>query len=438
MSKIHRIFITIFLFPALLVMGCSKDNTPDNNQPDNSQNKKIPLVMIHGMLASGDTWAKHSTLYIANGYTPEMLYAYDWNTLGGNNADNLEKLDQMVSRALNDHKAEKVHLIGHSAGGGLAYSYMSNADRARKVAAYVHIGSSAQSTLPGPDKNIPVLNIYSKADKIVNGADIPGAQNAVFENLDHYEVATDVSTFESIYSFLNEGKKPARLQAVKTTSPTIAGRVVTLGENKPEKDVTVRIFRANPADGTPAGAALATLQPDEEGYFRNVRLSSSEPYIFEVTAPRQDFRTLYYYRQPFDSSNPLVYLRTFPPAGSIAGLLLANLPKDDRQSVVAVFSAPKAVIHGRDNLTVNGTELSTAQLCAPQNSVIAMFVYDNGDQSSSGAGHPAFALFPFLRGADVFLPAAGSQSTEILLNGKKLKVKNYKSASEGVIIAVFD
>lgn len=420
-----------------MLPGCNKnDADTDTNDPVTTE-KMLPIVMIHGALASGDTYAKHSMLWTSNGYKQDLLYAFDWNSLGGGNAATAEQLDKFIDKILETHNVEKVILAGHSAGGGLGYNYCNNAERAKKISKYIHIGSSAMSSLPGPDKNIPTLNIYSKGDKIVAGADIPGAENAVFEDLDHYEVATAVSGFERIYTFVT-GKNPSTKQITRKAAPLISGRIVTLGENAPDTNVNVNVYKVNPLTGERAGNALYSFKPKAGGYFDKIKVGAEDYHEFEITSPNPQFRTLHYYREPFIHDNHLVYLRTFPPANSLAGILLSNLPKDDAQSVVAVFSANKSIIHQRDRLEVQGFNLANEALCAPQNSVIAMFLYDNGDKNSTGNGHAAFGVFPFLRGADIYLPTSAQGPIMLKVNNQQMAVRNYKSASEGVIIAVFD
>ena len=102
-----------------------------------------PVVMVHGFLASGDTWAPFHQLFTSNGYKPNLLHAFDWNSLA-QGANHSAALDGFIDRVLAKTKAPKVRLIGHSAGGGLCYTYLSNAARAAKVDGYVHVASSVQ------------------------------------------------------------------------------------------------------------------------------------------------------------------------------------------------------------------------------------------------------------------------------------------------------
>lgn len=430
------LFIITFAFSA-----CSKADgdlqDPNDNVNNDDKDVYLPIVMIHGALASGDTYAKPSMLFSSNAYPEDLLFTFDWNTLGGNTAANVQKLDDFIDKVLLKSDSDKLILIAHSAGGGLAYSYCNDDLRVKKIAKYIHVGSSAQSALPGPGSDIPTMNIYSTADRIVAGGDIPNATNVVFSDLDHYEVATSEMSFAKIYEFIT-GKAPVHLEILPLSDPYISGRVVTLGENLPPANVNVEIFYVDSKTAERKGAAVHTFQPDTDGYFGPFTVSNTEYLEFEITSATEGFRTLHYYREPTKRNNTKVYLRTFPPSTSLAGILLSSLPRSDDQAVIAVFSANQAIIHERDELVVQGLQLSNATLCRPENSTIAMFLYDNGDKQSSGNPHAAFSFAPFLRGADVFFSTEEPEAIPLFFNGRTITVRNYKSDSEGVIIAVFD
>ncbi len=436
--RLHK-FIS-WVLPLIIFVGCIKEDV--NSNTGNNQNDELktslPVIMIHGALASGDTYARPAMLLTSNNYPESLIFAFDWNSLGGANTEAQTSLDAFIDKILAQTGKEKCILIGHSAGGGLGYSYCSDTKRAAKVSKYIHIGSNPQNKPAGPNGEIPTLNIYSKGDKIVQGADIAGASNIAFESLDHYQVATSAESFEAIYKFIKDGKLPETKTLKPESQIRIKGKVVTLGENKPDVKVKVDMYYVNPATGERKGNPVQTFSPDSDGLFGPLPIEANEYTEFEITSSEPGFRTLHYYREPFVRSNSLVYLRTFPPASSLAGILLSSLPKSDQQSVVAVFTANQAVIHQRDLLSVQNKELSNNTLCSPVNSTIAMFLYDNGDKTSSGAPHATFSFIPFLKGADIYFPTELSAPIDITFNGRKMNVKNYKSESEGVIIAVFD
>lgn len=431
LSMFHGLIISFFALTSCV----SGDDLTDAAL--SNRGETLPIVMIHGALASGDTYARHAMLWGSNGYESDLLYVFDWNSLGGANAQALSALDAYIDQIRTKTGKSKVYLVGHSAGGGLGYSYCSVAARAQKVAKYVHLASNPQTKPAGPAGEIPTLNIFSTGDKVVAGANMNGAANEVYDNLDHYEVATSAQTFERIYSFLME-QGNAITTLVPMDAPKITGRVVTLGENKAVSTVKVRVFETHGATGIRRRIPIAEFTPDADGRFGPLAVRPDTHHEFEITSEDPEFRTLHYYREPFVRDNPFLYLRTFPPAASFAGIILSNLPKDDCQSVVAVFTANQAVIHGRDTLFAGKTELSTPQLCSPTNSTIAMFLYDGGDMKTSGSGHAAFGFVPFLKGADVYNPTSSQETIALTFNGRRMGVRNFKSATEGVIIAVFD
>ncbi len=423
------------LFSVFLVSGCT--TSTEETAPEGLFPEYLPVVMIHGALASGDTYAKPAQLLTSNDYPAGLIHVYDWNSLGGASAAAIAGLDALIDKVLSTTGAPKVYLVGHSAGGGLGYSYCSVATRAAKVKGYVHLASNPQARPAGPNGEVPTLNIYSTADKVVNGAAINQAQNVVFDDLDHYQVATSEKTFAAMFSFFLEGLSPTTVISPQE-NPTITGRVLTLGENKPVSNVQVTVWEVDGPTGKRMGEAITRFTPDQDGRFGPLSVRKNTYHEFEITSSDPDFRTLHYYREPFLRDNGFVYLRTFPPSSSFAGILLSNLPKDDDQAVVAVFTANQAVINGRDSLLTGNTVLSTPALCSPTNSTIALFLYDGGDKMTSGNPHAVFGFVPFLKGADVYNGTPCSETIKLRFNGRTMGVLNYKSASEGVVIAVFD
>jgi hypothetical protein len=421
-------FLVLFLY--LSNLSCNEESDSFVLKQEN-----LPIIMVHGALASGDTYSNFAKYFLANDYPKNLLFTFDWNSIGVGN--NVNELDQFINKVLGNTGKQQVYLMGHSAGGGLCYSYCNDAVRASKIAKYVHLASNKQNNKAGNLSQIPTLNLFSKFDKIVAGTDIFNAINKSFDDLDHYEVATSLKSFKEVYKFLlNE--TPVVENFKKNENPTINGRVVTLGENQAKQNLTLKIHKLdeNTAERLPNSTMIAPL--DSLGYFKNVMLDKKNVYEFEVTSTDQNFRTVHYFKEKMEEDNPFVYIRIFPPSTSFAGLLLANLPNNDDQSVIAVFSASRAMISQRDELIIQNNNLCNDQLCKPENSTIALFLYDNANCKTEYIPHNAFNIVPFLKGADVYFPLTPPQPIILTLNSKKLVVKNFKSKSDGVTIAVFD
>lgn len=436
-----RLLVSLLLVSFLINSGCKETEVPPPPPPpvELCDDSKLPVIMAHGFLGSGDTYANHFLWFTSNDYCADRIFAYDWNSLD-NTVDQDSLLDVFIDRVLTETGATQVNLAGHSAGGSLSYSYLSDATRAAKVAHYVHIGSGQQTQPAGPTGEVPTLNIWSNGDMVVEGADIPGAQNFELDNLDHYEVATIIQTFVAMYEFFNDGTAPATQIVEEEDNITVSGKVLTFGENQPDVGASISIFRLNPETGQRLSEKPdAELESDSAGEWGPFNAEPNVPYEFNVIGSDPDGRPVIYYREGFIRSNKLVYLRTLPSPGSIAGLLVAALPEDDNQTALAVFSSSQAVIAGRDNLLVNGVELATSEFASADQTTIAYFLYDdNADSQTSGDPITLFTLSPFITGVDFFIPTTPVGYTEIEFNGRKLFVRNWASESDGVVVAVFD
>lgn len=453
MKTQNLIFCLLIIFQAYFIMACTdgESDMPETEEMEEEMEEEeeenpcieflcledlSPIIMMHGFLGSGDTYASQIQRFRANEYPADHLYTFDWNSLGGSNTELL--LDALVDQVLATTNKEKVIIAGHSAGGGVGYTYLSDEVRSNKVEKYIHIGSNANSSLPGPTNNIPTLNIWSSADLVVSGGDIDGATNVMIPGQDHYQIATSPETFSSIFQFIHN-KEPKSTSAMPSDDPVVGGIALTFGENQPASNVDIEVYEID-EDGNRVheSTPVQTFTTDEEGSWGPFVANPSALYEFVLSSSDPDFRTLHYYRESFGSDNANVYLRTFPGPGSLAGLFLAAIPSADEQSVVVIFSSSQAVITGRDILDIQDTSLSTQVLASESKTAIAFFLYDDNDQESSLEAISSFAAFPFLSGADYYINTDTPEIIDVTLNGRSVKVKNWKSSSEGVSVVVFD
>lgn len=394
-----------------------------------------PVVFVHGFLASGDTWAKFSQAFRAAGYCPDRLVAYDWNTLS-QQTNQATVLDAVIDAVCARTGAKQVDLVGHSAGGGVGYAYLSDSIRATKVAHYIHIGSMNQKQPAGPKGSVPTLNLWSDGDRVMAGKDIPGATNTMIPGLDHYQIATSAASFEAVFRFLN-ASPPKVIATIANERVRIGGRALFFGENTPAASAAVEVYSLDPRTGQRSEGAIAMLTTDAQGYWSVQHVPTNVP-IELVLRTTDNERPVHYFREGFSQSNDLVYLRALPGPGTMVSRLLAGLPTSPEQAVVNLFASGQAVVFGRDSLLVDGLLLSTAQHAAPGKTAISFFLYDgNNNKQSDLTPVGVFGGFPFLSGVDVFLNPDDSAPLVVQFNGRRQVVRKIRS-SEGVQVVVFE
>lgn len=434
---------------ALLVSACGDDESTPHTTPTACDPTRRPVVMAHGFLASGDTYAAFARRFEQNGYCQSHLVAFDWNTLAFDRAAAVTELDQAIDATLAATGAEQVDLIGHSAGGGLGYAYLSDPTRAAKVAAYAHIASNPaplQDVAPAPagpsEAPVATLNLTSAGDLVVEGGEIPGAINIVLPDEDHYQAATSARAFADVYAFFNGGERPkvTTLTASPSTERIISGRALTLGENKPVPGFVVSLYEVDPSTGLRRSQTpVATSTVTETGRYGPFTVKAGLHYELHLEDPTGSSRDVHYFREPFPSDTHLVYLRALPGPESLAGVLISLIPFDDRHAVLIAFSSSQGVIHGRDTLTLNGETLSTPELASAERTSIAFFAFDDGSDQQSAGLVPSFsnAIQVFLTAIDRYFPADKGPLT-LTLNGRTLTVPALPSSTDGAIVATFD
>jgi len=392
--------------------------------------ERYPIVFVHGMLGSGDTWVKPVQQFINQGYPTNYLDVLDWNTLSPQREISLKKLDSIIDHLIQVTGKSKVNLVGHSAGGGLVSGFLLQEGVANRVNKYIHVGSGNLQKIP----SVPTLNLYSEADLIVRGSEIEGVVNVKLQGLDHYEVATDSLAFAEMYHFFHgENPKPI-FNRKNLESVTISGKVLVMGENSVPKNTTLTIFPFNPETGERLkDEPVAIRAISKDGSWLPAEVDSKRYLEFVITPEKG--RAIHYFREPFSVSNPLVYLRTLPTTG-MAAMLFSGLPANEEESVLVIFSANKATISGRDFLSVNNVELTTSELASAQKTAIAHFIYDDkADRISTKNPIPLFGMMPFMSGADVWLEI--DKPIKLTYQNRSMTISSLPS-SKSILVAVFE
>lgn len=358
-----------------------------------------PIIFIHGFLGAGDNFAPLAVQLQAAGQCAGSLVPYDWNTLSRNPKE-VNRLDSVVQAALAQSGHTQVLMIGHSAGGSLAYQYLADSLRSQRVAGYVHIGSRAMAAPAGPGGSVPTLHVYSLADRTVPGKDIPCAINLRLHTPDHFGLVTCDSTAAAVLQF-------AGLQATKKTTTTATGiqlQVLQMGQNQPEAGATLT-YQLLLADGSPAGSPRTAVSGADGKATLQLPAPVKQP-LWVQCQPVNGRPVAYYFAQVPEGPMPL-YLRTLPASGMV-NLLLGGIPKTEQPAWV-LFNPTQAFAPGDVPLQIGADTLNTPVITPVAKTVVALFLYDsNADGQSSRQPIGLFAQAPFMNGIDYALPPTGT------------------------------
>lgn len=386
----------------------------------------MPVVFVHGFMGAGDNWALQARRFVMQGHCHERIYMFDWNSMNGRQkSDSL--LEAFLLAVLHRTKSKKLALVAHSAGGGLCYRFLKDSARSSLVSHYIHIGSSMLEKDAGPGGSIPTLVIGSRDDKIVpiyKGSRV--SRQLILEGKDHMEVASCYESFEVMYEFL-QGRPPENMPLKEEgDSLFISGKVLLFGNNRPLPGTEIAVYRFDAGKGKRLDRQpWQSLLSDESGRYPPFKCRQQEWLEFELSSAG---RKISYYYKTGRSSDPHVYLRGFPKEG-LAAMFLKKIPVDSSLSVIAAFSSGHAMIAGRDSLVANDVLLTPEKNAPAAKTLMAVFLYDNGDGISSYESHPDQGAGIFLSSLDMAITPGNEKRTTLSLHGEKLVLGNRPSDS---------
>ena len=403
---------------------------------DAGANKSLrPIVFVHGFAGSGEQYERPAKLFEANGYPPTWINVYDYNSMGATGGS--EPLDKFIDAVRARTGFDKIDLIGHSRGTSVSKDYLSDPKRAAKVAHYANIaGRSA-----GNEGGVPTIVIGSKGDKMLGpGSAKEGAKHVVLEKPDHVGAATCTESFEHVFSFFNDGKVPKSLDASQQEPIAVGGFAKIFGPNKPLEGTTVEVYEVAAETGRRMhDQPDAKLTVRNDGAWGPFRAKPGQHYEFCVTAPGTS-RPIHYYREPYDRTDLLVYLKTRDPKAATTVQLDKALNLSDESSLMVVSQLNGAIVAGRDSLKVNGTEIATDNIARERGTKVGFYLFDANQNKKTDATLPEGPMWnsPFITAADVYVPTAKPETITFEFNGHVLHVPNWKGASEGQIFVSFN
>jgi len=454
-TRLRRLLAAMVLGLLVFASACDEDSTTDDDQvagdddDDNNDDDddndaeppcdadRTPIVFVHGFLENGDAFAAQTMRFASNGYCRDRIFTMDYNTLG-DYAVGVRMLAGTIDAVLDATGAAQVDLLGHSMGGAVCYDYLADAEQAAKVAHYVHVAAGSEADVPA---GVPVLNLSSRSDTILGAAEIPGARNVVFDDLDHLQVVTVAESFAEMYPFFNDGEEPTAADIVPEEPILLSGRAAVLAVNTPAPNWRIAIYPVDPATGARSTAEpAAMLTTDAQGYWGEFQAEAATYYEFVCLDPDDMFPPVHYYREPFVRPDNKVYFRVFPAPDSPLGLVFRLFPFNDDIALFAWLGLNRAVVAGRDTLTIDEANLATPGLADPANTTLVIGFFDgnfNGRSDWAPLGG-FFASFPFVAAFDLRVPADQDWPQTFVFNGRPMTIRNWPSRTSGVSIAHFN
>ncbi|KAA9153511.1 alpha/beta hydrolase [Amycolatopsis acidicola] len=218
-----RRFIGALLALPLLVLGLGA--APAHAATHN------PVVFVHGYTGSASNWATAESLFLANGYSSNELYAYEYNW-SQSNKTSAQGLASYINQVKQKTGASKVDIVNHSMGGLVSDWYLhelggtANVGHLASIAGANHgttyasaclIYTSCQEMYPGSSFITTVTSgdetpgatkyatWYSPCDGVIipyTSTTLNGAANNYVVCQTHIGYLTDTSVLNAVRTFL--------------------------------------------------------------------------------------------------------------------------------------------------------------------------------------------------------------------------------------------
>ena len=106
---------------------------------------RSPILFVHGWNSSGAIWSTMIGRFQADGWAPEELYSWSYNTAQSNTVT-AQQLSAKVDSILVATGASKVNIVSHSMGALSSRYYIKNLTGGSKVDAFVSLGGPNHGT----------------------------------------------------------------------------------------------------------------------------------------------------------------------------------------------------------------------------------------------------------------------------------------------------
>ncbi len=397
----------------------------------------LPIVFVHGFAGSAQQFQSQAMRYIANGYPPERLRAYEHEGAGTNVAGFLDPLDAIIDEQRTKFKTDKVFLIGHSRGTSVSLMYLSDATRAAKVEKYIALDGAGCASI-----SVPCIAPAQTANMR------PG-QTHPLPGQKHVEVATSKESFAAQFEFLF-GRKAQIVDIVKQRAPVkVSGRAVNFPANTGRAGVKLEFWEIDSKTGKRVGSTpLGTFTLDDTGNWGPVTVDPDKHYE-QVLISGETENQHHFYSQPFLRSTEFVRLLSGPPDSDSRKNTNSGA---DHAAIVLMRQrewTPEDVLEVATKSASGDQETRNVISAAISNNPISIFLHDDAATpgESSLAQLPWFPMQPFQNGVDVFMPASETPDGTITLTNKPraatdkpqtLNVPNWASSKHTITVTFSD
>lgn len=400
-----------------------------------------PVVFVHGGFGSATQFESQAMRFTTNGYPDSHLAAYEYNTFVDFQqieAQVMQELDSLIDEVRDRTGKDQVDAIGHSRGTTVLFSYLSDPERAEKVANYVNIDGREAGSPPGGVRTLAVWGMGNP------DAEIGGAENVHFDGQTHVEVATSRESFTEIYGFLT-GEEPvtSRIKPEVPDEVTLSGRALLFPFNEGVSDASLEIYRIDPDS-----AERLTEEPDEstelesDGSWGPFSVDPLRRYEFVLR--REDAQNHHFYRFTPIRSNGFVRLLTSEP-GSLLDQIIDRGPNHSTFSITRDKEWWGDQEDMNDELSIDSTNIINAATAPQDQNIVSPQVYDQGADGESDVSQPIplFGGLPFITGVDLFVGASSPPDTSVELvstprdgGGLRRRVATRNWASDEDLISV--
>jgi pimeloyl-ACP methyl ester carboxylesterase len=410
--------------------GATSGTTGTDPLPPLPPDQALPIVFVHGYAGSAQQYQSQAMRFVANGYPPERIVAYEHDGAGIGVAGFVAGLGQVVDAALAEFGTSQVFLVGHSRGTSVSSSYLGNAQQAAKVAKYIAIDGS-----PCPGGGVPCIT----------------PNQAMFSGQRHVEVCTSKESFAMQYEFLL-GTAPQVVDIVRQRAPVeISGRAVNFPANTGRDGTTVKIFPIDAATGARTQAdPIATFTIGADGNWGPTVIDPDSHYEMELSA--SSGVTTHFYMQRILRSTKFVRLLSGPPDSptrmnthTSAAHTTVVVSRQREWLASDVLEIATTSPSGGDRPAVN------AMMLPGVGAAMAIGIHIHDAAASPGDSTlnplPYFSGQPFQYGVDVFMPAANPPDGTITLRNvprgdtnapQVLNVPNWASSQHHVSVMFSD